>query len=68
MTASRIAFREAVAEAVANLSMHPQRSSMALLGVVIGTACVIAILNIGHMAEAEAMKVFAAAGVNTLVD
>jgi putative ABC transport system permease protein len=67
VTAGRVSFNELAAEAAVNLSAHPQRTGLALLGVVIGTACVIAIVSIGHMAQREAMKIFAATGVNTLV-
>jgi putative ABC transport system permease protein len=60
-------FRELVIDAFANLYALRQRSALALLGIVIGTASVVAMLTIGHMAEREALKLFSHMGVNMLV-
>ena len=45
-------------EAVANIMAVAQRSILALLGIVIGTASVIAMLNVGHNAEVESIRQF----------
>jgi putative ABC transport system permease protein len=65
--AARIALSDQLVDAAANLALQPQRTALALLGIMIGTACVVALLTIGHMAEREALKIFSAAGVNMLV-
>src|SRR5437868_2428690 len=57
---------ELVSDALANLYALRQRSSLALLGIVIGTASVVAMLTIGHMAEREALSLFSAMGVDML--
>jgi putative ABC transport system permease protein len=57
---------ELVREAFDNLLALRQRSALALLGIVIGTASVVAMLSIGHMAEREAVKLFASLGVDML--
>jgi putative ABC transport system permease protein len=44
-----------------------QRSALALLGIVIGTASVVAMLTIGHMASNEALRLFSRMGVDKLV-
>lgn len=53
-------------EAWSNLLLVRQRSALALLGIVIGTASVVAMLSIGRMAGLEALKPFAAMGVDLL--
>lgn len=57
---------DTVAEAWANLRAQGRRSALALLGIVIGTASIIAMLNSGQMAERESMKLFAKLGVDML--
>ncbi|MCA6244206.1 MAG: ABC transporter permease [Phenylobacterium sp.] len=57
---------ELAREAFDNLLALRQRSALALLGIVIGTASVVAMLSIGHMAEREAVKLFEALGVDML--
>ncbi|ESQ92547.1 hypothetical protein ABENE_07880 [Asticcacaulis benevestitus DSM 16100 = ATCC BAA-896] len=64
---SKSAITHLVSEAVSNLLAHKQRTLLALLGIVIGTASVIAMLSIGHMAQLEAIGMFRAVGVNTLL-
>jgi putative ABC transport system permease protein len=54
-------------EAVRNLIAAKQRSLLALLGIVIGTGSVIAMLNIGNIAESEALRQFSELGTNLLV-
>jgi len=54
-------------EAVANLRAVAQRSALALLGIVIGTASVIAMLNVGHNAEVESIRQFKSMGTDLIV-
>jgi putative ABC transport system permease protein len=58
--------RALVREAWGNLLALRQRSALALLGIVIGTASVVAMLSIGQMAGREAIKPFLAMGVDRL--
>ena len=58
---------ETVAEAFANLYAQRQRSVLALLGILIGTASIVAMLTIGHMAQRETLKLFAHMGVNMML-
>ena len=60
------ALGEIIAEAFGNLVTQGQRSLLALLGIVIGTASVVAMLTIGHMAQRETLKLFADMGVDLL--
>lgn len=53
-------------EAWSNLRSQGRRSALALLGIVIGTASIIAMLNGGHMAQRESLKLFAKLGVDML--
>ncbi|HEY2177093.1 MAG TPA: ABC transporter permease [Caulobacteraceae bacterium] len=57
---------ETIAEAFANLNAHRQRSLLALLGILIGSASIVAMLTIGHMAQRETLKLFAHMGVDIL--
>lgn len=61
-----VPFGEIVLEALANLRSRGQRSGLALLGIVIGTAAIIAMLNIGHVAQLETMKQFERLGVDII--
>lgn len=54
------------AEAARNLSGQGVRSLLALLGVVIGSAAIVALLNLGHMAQEETLKRFRQTGVDML--
>lgn len=58
---------EGVRDAFSNLLVHRQRSALALLGIVIGTASVVALLSIGHMAGREAVRLFSRIGLDTVV-
>jgi putative ABC transport system permease protein len=58
---------ETVAEALANLNAHRQRSLLALLGILIGTGSIVAMLTIGHMAQRETLKLFSHMGVDMLL-
>lgn len=57
---------ETLAEAWSNLRAQGRRSALALLGIVIGTASIIAMLNGAHMAQRESLKLFAKLGVDML--
>lgn len=57
---------ENLREAFANLRSRGQRSGLALLGIVIGTAAIIAMLNIGHVAQLETMKQFERLGIDII--
>ena len=57
---------ELVVDALANLYDLRRRSLLALIGIVIGTASVVAMLSIGRMAELEATRLFSRMGVETL--
>jgi putative ABC transport system permease protein len=66
LTASSLPLAESVAEAFANLYAQRQRSALALLGIMIGTASIVAMLTIGHMAERETLKLFRHLGADML--
>ncbi len=57
---------QSATEAFANLLAQRQRSALALLGILIGTASIVAMLTIGHMAQRETLKLFSHMGVNML--
>ncbi|ATY31009.1 ABC transporter permease [Sphingomonas psychrotolerans] len=57
---------DTLAEAWSNLRSQGRRSALALLGIMIGTASIIAMLNSGHMAQRESLKLFAKLGVDML--
>jgi putative ABC transport system permease protein len=58
--------RRVVAEAAANLLASRQRSALALLGIVIGAAAVIAMLNVGAIARHETVRQFRQLGTDIL--
>lgn len=58
------AWTHSVAEAFANLLAQRQRSALALLGILIGSASIVAMLTIGHMAQRETLKLFSHLGVD----
>lgn len=59
-------YRALCQEALANLYNQRRRSVLALLGIVIGSASIVALLTIGHIAEREAMARFETVGVNSI--
>lgn len=61
-----INFGETFREAAGNLRTQGRRSILALLGIMIGTASIIAMLNIGHIAQLETLKLFSNLGVDML--
>jgi putative ABC transport system permease protein len=58
--------RQTVHEAIGNLVSTRQRSLLALLGILIGAAAVIAMLNIGAIARNETVKQFQQMGTDIL--
>lgn len=64
MTDGSTIVREIVLDAVGNLQALKGRTVLALVGIAIGTAAVIAMLHVGHNARAEAMRQFEALGVD----
>lgn len=56
--------REIALEAFENLRAQGQRSLLALLGILIGTASIVAMLAIGRMAQLETLKLFKDMGVD----
>jgi len=59
--------RQACFESLDSLRLLGRRSLLALLGIVIGCAAVVALLNIGHNAANNAISAFKSMGANTLV-
>ena len=59
-------FLENLSEAFANLYAQGRRSALALLGILIGAASIVAMLNVGHIAQQESLKLFANMGVDIL--
>jgi putative ABC transport system permease protein len=66
LAAPSLSLAEALAEAFANLYAQRQRSALALLGILIGTASIVAMLTIGHMAGLETLKLFRHLGADML--
>jgi len=64
--ALRLPLGELASEAFTNLYAQRQRSVLALLGILIGTASIVAMLTIGHMAQLETLKAFRHLGVDML--
>ena len=53
-------------EAIANLLGAKQRTALALIGIVIGTGSVIAMINIATIVKAEALRQFKDMGTDIL--
>ncbi|MBK3400601.1 MULTISPECIES: ABC transporter permease [Methylobacterium] len=64
MHVSPAPFREVVLDGVGNLTGLKGRALLALTGIAIGTAAVIAMLHVGHNARAESMRQFEVMGVD----
>jgi putative ABC transport system permease protein len=60
----RSVLREQILDAVGNLQALRGRAMLALVGIAIGTAAVIAMLHIGSNARSEAMRQFEALGID----
>ena len=54
------------ADAIDSFRTLGKRSTLALLGIVIGSASIIAVINIGHNARQDVARVFHDMGVDTL--
>jgi putative ABC transport system permease protein len=63
---AHLSLGEAVAEALGNLRAQGQRSALALLGILIGAASIVAVLSVGHMAQQETLKMFRHLGVDMI--
>ncbi|WP_316189755.1 ABC transporter permease [Bradyrhizobium sp. SZCCHNS1054] len=66
LAAERSTLWDLTVDAAGNLNALRNRSILALLGIAIGTAAVIAMLHVGHNARAEAMRRFEALGIDRL--
>jgi putative ABC transport system permease protein len=60
----RSVLREQILDAIGNLQALKGRTMLALIGIAIGTAAVIAMLHIGSNARAEAMRQFETLGID----
>ncbi|MDO9413881.1 MAG: ABC transporter permease [Pseudolabrys sp.] len=58
--------RQTITEACGNLLASRQRSALALIGILIGASSVIAMLNVGGMAQNETAKVFQQMGTDII--
>jgi putative ABC transport system permease protein len=58
---------EHIAEALTNIRAQGTRSLLALLGILIGTASIVAMLQIGHITQRETLKLFSTMGIDMLV-
>ena len=61
-----VSFRELALEAISNLKGQGRRSALALLGVVIGSASIVALMNIAYMAQVTTLKSFQQTGVDVI--
>jgi len=60
-------FLATIVEASSNLRISPLRTSLALIGIAIGCGAVVAILQIGFIAERQILKDLEQAGLNLIV-
>ncbi|MFD4838013.1 ABC transporter permease [Achromobacter sp. NPDC058515] len=60
-------WRQLLREPLENLRLLGRRAVLALLGIAVGCMAVVALLNIGHNAQREAMSVFKGMGSDLLV-
>jgi hypothetical protein len=63
---THLALGESVSEALGNLRAQGQRSALALLGILIGAASIVAVLTVGHMAQQATLKMFRHLGVDLI--
>lgn len=61
-----VSLRELAVEAFSNLKGQGRRSALALLGVVIGAASIVALMNIAYMAQVTTLKSFQQTGVDVI--
>ena len=62
-----VAIVEILREALDNLFVQGRRSALALLGILIGTAAIVAMLNIGHVSQLETLKMFRSFGIDMVL-
>lgn len=62
-----ITFMQVLAEAIDNLNVSGRRSLLALIGIMVGSGSIIALLIIGGSAAEEAMRTFRHMGTDTLI-
>jgi len=62
-----IAFLQIFFESISNLNISGRRSLLALLGIMVGSGSIIALLIIGGSAADEAMRTFRNMGTDTLI-
>ena len=60
-------FAQLLGESLHSLRLLGRRSLLALLGITVGSASIIALLNIGHTAAEDAMRAFREMGTDRLV-
>lgn len=60
-------FVQRLAESVQSLRSMGQRSFLALIGIMVGSASIVALLNIGRSASEDALRTFKGLGTDTLV-
>lgn len=60
-------FSQQILESLENLHLLGRRAILALLGIAVGCAAVVALLNIGRNAENEAMRIFQGMGSEIMV-
>ncbi|HEY0286979.1 MAG TPA: ABC transporter permease [Pseudomonas sp.] len=60
-------FLQRLAESVESLCSMGQRSLLALIGIMVGSASIVALLNIGRSASDDALRTFKGLGTDTLV-
>lgn len=61
-----VSLRELAVEAFSNLKGQGRRSALALLGVVIGSASIVALMNIAYIAQVTTLKSFQQTGVDVI--
>lgn len=66
MNGKGVSLSELACEALSNLRGQGRRSALALLGVVIGSAAIVALMNIAYIAQATTLKSFQQTGVDSL--
>ncbi|WP_205599087.1 ABC transporter permease [Halomonas faecis] len=64
---AHITLRQVLAESIDNLNLSGRRSLLALLGIMVGSGSIIALLTIGGSAAEEAMRTFKDMGTDTLI-
>ena len=60
------AVTQVVEDAIGSFRTMGKRSVLALLGIVIGSGSIVAVINVGHNTSQEAAKIFQGMGVDTL--